>query len=437
MVMSLIDRSAAFRQVLASDASRQTLVSLFLQGFNLLLNLGASFILARVLLASGLGLVKLVMSWLEVLVIFTFLGFDMLLIREVAASVAAQQHALLKGILRRSRQIVVLSSLIIIIIGFVLGHFFIDEAERRLAFVLLLPMLPMLGFLRINTAILQGYKKIAISLLPSFLLRPLLLIIPLAIIFVQGIFIAPLDILLLYALTIFAALLLSQYFVWRSGFTLAKTTTPEYADKQWLRSALAMFSVSVVYIINNYADMLILGAFKSNAEVGIYSIVSRSAVLLLFFMLAVSKVMTPRFSTLYANQNLTSLRRLYRRSTLFIFVTTLPLLILLLLYGKSILALFGAEFVPGYGALFILALGQFCAAVFGPQEHLLLMTGRERLAAFIIGAGALVNILLNLLLVPVYGIVGAAIATATGITVMKTAMAIAIYRHIGSLPFWR
>jgi hypothetical protein len=73
-------------------------------------------------------------------------------------------------------------------------------------------MLPMLGFLRINTAILQGYKKIAISLLPSFLLRPLLLIIPLAIIFVQGIFITPLDILLLYALTIFAALLLSQYF---------------------------------------------------------------------------------------------------------------------------------------------------------------------------------------------------------------------------------
>ena len=85
----------------------------------------------------------------------------------------------------------------------------------------------------------------------------------------------------------------------------------------------------------------------------------------------------------------------------------------LIVFNDSFLLLFGKDFVQGGMALIILSLGQLINAATGPVGALLTMTGQERGAAVVLGAGATLNVLLSVILVPILGLLGAAIAAAS------------------------
>jgi O-antigen/teichoic acid export membrane protein len=93
-------------------------------------------------------------------------------------------------------------------------------------------------------------------------------------------------------------------------------------------------------------------------------------------------------------------------------VFSFPLAILLIIERKWFLHLFGSEFVQAEIVLIILALAQLINSLVGPVGYLLTMTGYQKQAAWALGAGVLLNLLLNILFIPLYGINGAAMATA-------------------------
>jgi O-antigen/teichoic acid export membrane protein len=100
---------------------------------------------------------------------------------------------------------------------------------------------------------------------------------------------------------------------------------------------------------------------------------------------------------------------------------TLPVILALLIFPEIVLGLFGPQFEQGAWPLRILALGQLIMIGIGPVETLLIMTGHGKQMRNIIGATAIANIAGNLLLVPLFGAIGAACSTAFCLAAMDVA----------------
>jgi O-antigen/teichoic acid export membrane protein len=122
---------------------------------------------------------------------------------------------------------------------------------------------------------------------------------------------------------------------------------------------------------------------------------------------------------------------------------SIPVSIVLIIWGREILALFGTQFTYGYPALVILTVGQLVNAFSGPVGFIMTMTGRHVEASYVIGGSAALNVILNAALIPSLGIIGAAVATSITVAlwnftlVCRVKSQLNIHSTIFGHPFFR
>ncbi len=204
-----------------------------------------------------------------------------------------------------------------------------------------------------------------------------------------------------------------SHVLWRRN--LPKQGLAEAQPLGWRRlmaTAMPMYGSAMADVVMTFSDVLILGLFVSAGEVGIYTAAARTALLTRFLLLANSAVAAPRFAALHAAQDHVGLAKLARRSTLLTTVASVPLLLMFLVFPEKILSLFGPQFEAGAQVLMVLTMGQFVNAATGPVGYLLNMSGYHRIEGRIAVVGALMTVGLCLVLIPLWGIVGAAAANA-------------------------
>jgi O-antigen/teichoic acid export membrane protein len=197
-----------------------------------------------------------------------------------------------------------------------------------------------------------------------------------------------------------------------------------------------MFFTNVMQLIIVYTDVLMLGAMRSEAEVGVYSVDVRLALLTAFILTSINAVLAPKLSTLFHAEKTRELIDLARKSTALIFWATVPILLVLVVLGYWILQLFGEVFTDGYSALVLLAIGRFIAAAAGPVGYFLSMTGRAKSMRNIVIFSGSLNIVLNYLLIPKFGINGAAAASMVSIAANNVVATIQIRRQFGATFFF-
>ena len=197
---------------------------------------------------------------------------------------------------------------------------------------------------------------------------------------------------------------------WRSP-ALSPEVLPRYAVGPLLVFSFPLLLSNVTGFILQWADTLIIGAYLSAREVGVYGAAVRLATLAAMFLSAVSAVFAPQIYALFGERNLAEVGRLYRQSTRWLIALGFPVFLFTILNSRQLLALFGPEFIEGRWALVLLAVATLVVGGTGAAGDVVLMVGRSRpilWASLLVGATA---IALNLWLVPRYGIVGAAFAT--------------------------
>jgi len=178
-----------------------------------------------------------------------------------------------------------------------------------------------------------------------------------------------------------------------------------------LSISLPMLMTATSTFLIAQSGVLILSMFSTEAEVGHYAIAVKLATLTSFVLRAVDSMAGPKFSELFYANKMDELFHIAKKSAKLIFVTTAPLLLGFLIYGKQLLGMvFGNEFSAAYPALIILALGQFANSISGSTGMFLNMTGNQNIFRNIMVIAATLNILLNVWLVPKFSINGAAIA---------------------------
>ncbi len=182
--------------------------------------------------------------------------------------------------------------------------------------------------------------------------------------------------------------------------------------KEYLFFGLPFILISVSSIIISQVDTLILTYFRTLEEVGVYNIVLPTSLLLLYFSNALSSVLFPLCSQLMAKKDFNQLSTIIKVIQKYIFVVIVPIGFSLFVFARDFLGLlFGEEYTTGALALQILIPGVIFYVLSIVFQYILAGIGHPKKVAFIVGAAALTNLGLNLLLIPSFGINGAAITT--------------------------
>jgi len=195
--------------------------------------------------------------------------------------------------------------------------------------------------------------------------------------------------------------------------------------------AFPMLVTSGMFLLIAQTDIIMLGMYRPTSEVGIYSVVLGLLLLITFVINSIEVISGPKFSKLFAEKNFDELKYVARKSSQLAFFVSLPLIMVLLVFGEWILSIYGEEFMYGYTALLILLAGQFVSSIVGPAGYFLDMTGYQKAFRNIVLMAGALNIVLNYILIPSYGITGAAIASFSSVFVWKVGTSLYIKKVFG------
>lgn len=390
-------------------------------------------LLARWMGSFEYGIFVFVWVWILVLGSLSPVGLSTAVVRLIPEYSTQGKSALLRGLLRGSRLVTLAVSTGLALLGIAGLLLYGDRIETHYLIpgILILFCLPIYSLVDIQDGISRSYGWTSVALLPPYILRPLLLLAAMLVAAQAGFE--------MNAVTAAGAAIVAA---WTSGLwqlhslqrRLAASVEPgprETAYGDWLTLALPIFLVSGFALLLGNMDVLILSQFVEPNEIAIYFAALKTMGLINFVHFAVSLAVSRRFSALNAEGDQETLRTFVQQSVAWTFWPSLLATVGLLALGWPLLRLFGAEFTAGYPVMFILAAGFLVRAAVGPAEYVLNMLGEQNRCAAALFFAAILNIGLNYLLIPIWGLEGAAAATALSLAIAYLLFLVVAQRRLG------
>lgn len=388
----------------------------------------SQIILARWMGTYEYGIYAYVWVCLLMLGGFSTLGLNTAVIRFIPEYTEKCDLNRLRGLLFRSRLITFLTATFLMGVSMALLWGFKDHVQSYvyLPALLVLICLPAYALTDLHDSMARAYGWMNMALIPPFLLRPLLILAVMLGFYMAG-----------FPMTAVIAILAAVIATWLTSIVQILVLQPrlnrevptgERQDESrfWLKVALPILLMESFVLFLQNSDVIILSQFHPPEDIAIYYAALKTINLITFIHFAVSNAVANRFSAYQARGDKARLAAMVRQSVSWTFWPSLGAAVVLLALGQPLLWLFGPEFTAAYPVMFILAAGLVVKAMFGPAEYLLNMIGEQKLCAMILFTTALINILLNLILIPLYGLIGAATATALSLTLAALLFFIAI-----------
>lgn len=412
-----------------------------------------SIMLARLLGVFQYGAYNYALSWLTVLAMPTLLGLDRLLIREFAIYHKREAWGLMQGLLRFANGIsLLISAGLVLIVGGVSIAIVVSSATAvTLPFLVpaeILPnvetdltplvtlwiallMLPLNSLTLARGSAMRGLKQIILSQIPDQLVRPLLFIALFGITYMLlgGAINAPWA-MLMRVITALVVLVYGTFVLIRALPEPMRRARPVYQVQEWLGSSMPMFGVGLMNVLNARLDVLMLGVLGSITEVGLYTTALLLANTSSILLTASTTSLGPTYAQIYDSGDMARLQRVVLKSTRATLLASLPVVVLILVFGEFLLSIFGPEFQAAYPALVILVVGQFVNTAAGTVGILMMMSGYERVTLVSRIVGVIVYAILNLILIPGYGMNGAALATTISLSARNVILVTYAWQHL-------
>ena len=196
-----------------------------------------------------------------------------------------------------------------------------------------------------------------------------------------------------------------------------------------------MFAQSVQFIMA-WTDKLMLGAMTTPEDVGIYHTAFKLSMFAAVALMSINSIASPKFAEMFGKNDMEGLKKVVHQSTKMIFWTSVPLVTIFFIFPEFFLGLFGEEFKIGVTAFIFLSCGRLVSSFSGSVGNILQMTGNQNIYALILFFGAILNIVLNLILIPKYDINGAAVASMSSLIVWNLAMVFVVKKKFGFYTFY-
>ena len=423
-------------RLVLSGASGILALKIFSLGMGFLINV----MFARLLGAKDFGAYAFALSWAGLLGVPAVMGLDCFLVRKISIYNNQSEWCLMRGALSWANKISWITSFSIGGLA-ILGAFILKNQMKPIVFetfCIAMLLIPLTTSARIRQSALQGLNKITLGQMPEQIIFPIFFMAFSAYIWlfwpenfspqtVMGLRLTAVGIVFLIGVWMLKNFLPDN----------VKSTIPQYKTGTWFKIAFPMMWIGGAHVINSYCDSIMLGAFIGSTEVGLYTIAVSGAFLVVLGILGINTALSPIIASLCSSNNMEKLQEVVEKGARWSFLSGLIIGILLVVFGYWFLLVFGEEFTQAKSALNVLVIGNIFMSLMGTAAVVLVMSGKERIALKGFGVGATLNIILNALLIPKWGMEGAALATATSITVCYIFLTLAAFRElkIQTLPF--
>lgn len=398
----------------------------------------AQAILARQLGVEFYGIYSFVFACTTFAVVIAKLGFDASSPRFLAVYLYEKKLSLANGFIRYSNQRVLLASLIVMIAyGIVLWlvHHQININLYK-TFIVSVLVIPALAFLELQGGILTGMKRVIYAQIPASIIIPATLI---CVVFIVSSFIninvPPEVAMAAYLISILAALSVSSRILFSVG-SRARVDDKLYSEKNiWVKTSIRLGMFMCLNMLLFQIDTVMLGFLVEPDQVAYYVAATKLASLQVFLLMSINIVASPIFAELYAAKKMTELQKVFSLVTTATFMFAAFIGVILGLFGTEVLGfIFGKEYMLSYPVLLILVLGQSINAFVGPVGLIMNMTGHDDIVIKVVAGFAIINLILNAILIPIYGAFGAAVATASIVGGLNISFSILAMRRLGIVP---
>ncbi len=418
--------------------------SLVIKAVSTLLGMWVAILLARGLGPDNYGVYTHVMAIVSVLALPAQVGLPALVVRETAKAQATGQWGLMRGLWRWASLVALGASLVVVGLA-VAGGWCLREQLNPVhtqTMLIALLMTPVVALGTLRGSALQGLKRLVAGQLPEQILRPLVYALVLTI-FLNAApgRLTPVGAMGFYCGTACLVFAVGAILLWRARpAPLRAGPPPVYEKRAWWQAVLPLSLISGVGVLKSQTDILMLGWLLPSEQVGIYRAAVSVAGLVAFGLQAVNMVVAPYFAKFHAEGDRVRLQKLVTRTGWLMLALAVPVVMVLLVSGGAVLALlFGPVYREGSVALAIMAAGQLVNVATGSVGVLLNMTGHEKdiLRGSILSA--VLNVVLNLVLIPRLGVSGAAVASSVTLSFQMITLCFYVRQRLGirTLPALR
>ncbi|MBU4528679.1 MAG: lipopolysaccharide biosynthesis protein [Hoeflea sp.] len=418
-------------------ASRMAMIAFAIRVVSAAIAFVSQIILARLMGEFEYGV--FVFVWVIAIILgnLSCLGFHTAVIRFLPQYRTAGADEAIMGLAATARIFSMLSATLIAATGIAALYFLGDRIESHYvqplfvgAFVL--PMIA-LGDVLDGTARANGWPVYALS--PTYIVRPLLILA-----FVAGAIglgrMADANTAILAALAAAYLTTVIQFVVvtgkLRNRFPARRV---EIHFRTWLLVAFPIFLIEGFYFMLTNADVIIVGLYLPPEKVAVYFAAAKTMALVHFVYFAVKAAAAQRFSGLVSGDDPIALAAFARQTVQWTFWPSLLVGGLVIMAGPFLLSLFGPAFQDGHMIMVVLFAGIIAKAMIGPGEVLLTMAGEHKICAAIYATALAANLALNVILIPAWGLIGAATATAAAMVIEACLLHVIVRQRLGIVMF--
>jgi len=422
----------------AGELARGSALLLVAKVFGAVSGYVMAFVLTQRGDAAAVGIYELAFTCIILLSVVARFGLDGAIVRYVGVFMANSEIGAVRWLYKKA---MIFSALFALALGglvFLLAPYLsalFGDDDMTLPFKWAALAIPFFTLMNMNAETLRGFKRmVAYSFLQQgtviFLAASLFLIWwskdAVGLSGVKAFFVASVVLFLISQINV------GQRFAKISALIIPKTSFSDVLKIAW-----PIFLSSSIFMVISWTDTLMIGYFLDKADVGVYRIAFRISTVITFTQFAINGIAAPMIADHYHKGDMQGLRKLIHKIGLFNFLFSVPIFLIIVLAPSFLLGLFGAEYTSGTGILLMLSVGQVVFALSGPVMYILTMTKHEKLALYIMYLTAIINLVGNAVLIPIYGLQGAAIATAFTTLLWNVLAVIAVNRYLGivSVPF--
>jgi O-antigen/teichoic acid export membrane protein len=394
----------------------KSLFTLAIKSISILIGFSIVLMLSNTLGAEQLGHYQYAFTWVSLLVLVAMVGFDRLLIREMPRLNSNGEPGKIKGLLSWSNQLLLPSSIIVTALAFLASYWdfkVFEDPDTVLTYRVALTSIPLLVFIAQRHSALAGIKEVVVAKIPSQIVQPALFLVGLATVYLfadQGLDATTAIVINIGSVAVTLIVIIALFRA-KSPKAAAIAIDPKQR-RTLLRVALPILGFNLAMLMFSRLDILMLQHMVSAKAVGLYSIPLKLSTYLSLILVSFNTVIAPNISELFSQNRHAELQKLTTKVARITTLIAIPTALLLIFAADYILPVFGPEFTVGKNVLLFLVIGQLVNIFCGPVGNLLIMTKHEVSAMLCFTFSTIVNFGLNLWLIPLHGIEGAAIATA-------------------------
>jgi O-antigen/teichoic acid export membrane protein len=414
------------------EASRMSLIAFSIRIVSAVIAFVSQVLMARWMGSFEYGIFVLV--WVTMVIVgnLACLGFHTSIIRFIPEYRERNMLAELRGIVLTSRLFVLVASTTIAGLG-ALGVWLLSpfiENYYVVPFILGLICMPMIAMSDLLQGLARANSWALFALAPTYLVRPVLILALMVLMLLVG-FAPDARTAIFASIAATYATTLGQLIGITARIGKKIPAGPRKLHfAQWFLVSLPIFLVEGFFFLLTNADVLMVGAYMNPNDVAVYFATVKTLALVHFVYFAVKAGVAQRYAQ-FTHGEPEKLAAFARETVSWTFWPSLLMALLVLVLGEPMLSLFGPEFVAGYPLLFLLVFGVVARAAVGPCESLLTMSGNQNICAAVYAMTLAFNIGLNLVLIPLFGLWGAAMATAFAMIFEAGALSFTVWRRLG------